>query len=64
MHKLLGLEQKLRQYEVGEKFVRGVIADAGQRAIDAVWQSPQQLPTIAELDEPSLWVARVGRGPF
>ena len=24
LHKLLGLEQKMRQYEIGEKFVRGV----------------------------------------
>ena len=31
MHKLLGLEQKMRQYEVGEKFVRGVSTSAAGR---------------------------------
>jgi len=60
VHKLLGLEQKMRQYETGEKFVRGVIAEAGPRAIDAVWQSPEHLPSTEELELPSLWVARVG----
>jgi len=60
LHKMLGLEQKMRQYEVGEKFVRGVIAEAGPRAIDAVWSSPDHLPTLTELDAPPLWVARVG----
>ena len=59
LHKLLGLEQKMRQYEVGEKFVRGVIAAGGPRAIDVVWESPDNLPTIAELDAPSDWIARV-----
>jgi coenzyme F420 biosynthesis associated uncharacterized protein len=61
IHKMLGIEQKLRQYEVGEKFVRGVIAEAGDRAIDRVWDAPENLPTIAELDEPTSWLARVGR---
>jgi coenzyme F420 biosynthesis associated uncharacterized protein len=61
VHKLLGLEQKMRQYEIGEKFVRGVISLAGPRAIDAAWSSPDDLPTVAELDDPSAWLARVGR---
>ena len=29
LHKLLGLEQKMRQYEVGEPFVRGVVELGG-----------------------------------
>jgi coenzyme F420 biosynthesis associated uncharacterized protein len=60
MHKLLGLEQKMRQYEVGERFVRGVIAAGGPRSIDAVWVAPAHLPTLAELDAPAQWLARVG----
>jgi coenzyme F420 biosynthesis associated uncharacterized protein len=59
LHKMLGLEQKMRQYEVGERFVRGVIAEAGPRAIDAVWLAPENLPTLTELDAPPLWVARI-----
>jgi coenzyme F420 biosynthesis associated uncharacterized protein len=60
IHKVLGFEQKMRQYEVGEKFVRGAIAEAGPRAIDAAWLAPENLPTLAELDAPSQWLARVG----
>ncbi len=60
LHKLLGLEQKMRQYEIGEKFVRGVVAVGGARAIDAAWRAPANLPTFAELDDPAAWLARVG----
>jgi coenzyme F420 biosynthesis associated uncharacterized protein len=59
MHKLLGIEQKMRQYEVGERFVRGVYEIGGRPAFDAVWRAPQNLPTVAELDEPARWLARV-----
>jgi coenzyme F420 biosynthesis associated uncharacterized protein len=59
MHKLLGLEQKMRQYEVGEKFVRGAIALAGPNAVDAAWEAPGNLPTLAELDAPDRWLFRV-----
>lgn len=58
--KLFGLEAKLRQYEVGERFVRSVVDQAGPRAFDAVWRSPETLPTLAELDRPPDWLARVG----
>jgi putative hydrolase len=63
MHKVLGFEQKMRQYEVGEKFVRGAIAEAGPRAIDRAWAAPENLPTLAELDAPGQWLARVGPAP-
>ncbi|MDQ1386420.1 MAG: hypothetical protein QOG65_3799 [Actinomycetota bacterium] len=59
LHKLLGIEQKMRQYEVGERFVRGVYDIAGRRAFDAVWEAPESLPTVPELSEPRLWLRRV-----
>ena len=59
LHKLLGIEQKLRQYEIGEGFVRGVYAQAGPRALDRVWDAPANLPTVAELAAPAQWLARV-----
>ncbi|HET9730586.1 MAG TPA: zinc-dependent metalloprotease [Acidimicrobiia bacterium] len=59
IHKVLGLEQKMRQYETGEVFVRGVIAEAGPRAVDELWERPENLPTAAELRAPQDWVARV-----
>jgi coenzyme F420 biosynthesis associated uncharacterized protein len=59
LHKLLGIEQKMKQYEVGEQFVRGVYEIGGRHAFDAVWHAPQNLPTVAELNEPAGWLARV-----
>ena len=59
LHKLLGIEQKMKQYEVGEQFVRGVYEIGGRHAFDVVWRAPQNLPTVAELNEPAGWLARV-----
>ena len=52
LHRLIGLELKLRQYEVGEAFVAAIEREAGLRAIDAAWRGPEYLPTLAELDAP------------
>ncbi len=59
LFKLLGVESKMRQYEVGEAFVDAVEREGGPGAINAVWQSPESLPTIEELRAPSTWLARV-----
>ena len=57
--RLLGLEMKMKQYETGERFVRGVLDRAGERGFAAVWSSPEALPTLDELDLPERWLARV-----
>jgi coenzyme F420 biosynthesis associated uncharacterized protein len=56
MQKLLGFEMKMRQYDVGERFVRGVVEEAGFAALDAAWRGPEFLPTLAELPEPQRWL--------
>jgi uncharacterized protein (DUF2342 family) len=61
--KLLGMEMKMRQYEVGERFVRGVERVAGIAALDAAWRDPSCLPTVAELEDPQGWLARVSTTP-
>jgi len=61
VHRLLGLEQKMRQYEVGERFVRGVVDHAGVGAIDHAWRRPENLPTGDELRDPRSWLQRVDR---
>lgn len=58
--KLLGFEMKMRQYEAGERFVRSVESLGGPSAIDAAWECPEHLPTLAEIDDPPLWLERVG----
>jgi coenzyme F420 biosynthesis associated uncharacterized protein len=63
IQKLLGIEMKMRQYEVGERFVRGVERAAGIAALDAAWRDPSSLPTVAELEDPEAWLARVTARP-
>ncbi len=57
--RLTGLEMKLRQYELGERFVLAVEQRAGWEALDHAWQSPESLPTRREIEEPERWLARV-----
>ncbi|WP_084343793.1 zinc-dependent metalloprotease [Piscicoccus intestinalis] len=57
--RLLGLEAKMLQYREGAEFVRGVIDAVGMDGFNAVWTSPQTLPTPAEIADPAAWVARV-----
>jgi coenzyme F420 biosynthesis associated uncharacterized protein len=59
VHKLLGIESKMRQYEVGEAFVAAVEREGGPRAIDAAWRGPEALPTADELMDAGSWLARV-----
>jgi coenzyme F420 biosynthesis associated uncharacterized protein len=63
VQKLLGLELKMRQYEVGEAFCEAVEREAGLPALDAVWRGPECLPTLDELERPAEWLARVSDRP-
>ena len=56
---LFGFELKLRQYEDGKRFCDGVVAAAGIAALNSAWEGPETLPTVAELNDPNAWVARV-----
>jgi len=57
--RLTGLEMKMRQYEMGERFILGVERLAGFAALNAVWESPERLPTIGEIRDPQRWLERV-----
>jgi putative hydrolase len=60
LERLLGLEMKLRQYEVGRRFCDAVVEQGGPQALARVWSGPEQLPSSAELEEPAVWLARTG----
>jgi coenzyme F420 biosynthesis associated uncharacterized protein len=62
LERLLGLEMKLRQYEVGRRFCDAVVADGGPEALARVWTGPEQLPSSEELDDPAAWLARTADG--
>jgi uncharacterized protein (DUF2342 family) len=59
LERLLGLELKLKQYETGRRFCDAVVAAGGPEALALAWSGPDALPTTAELEQPSLWIARV-----
>jgi coenzyme F420 biosynthesis associated uncharacterized protein len=58
VEKLIGLELKLRQYEQGKAFCDAVVAEGGIEALNRAWAGPEQMPTMAELDDPSAWLRR------
>jgi coenzyme F420 biosynthesis associated uncharacterized protein len=59
LRRMLGLEQKMKQYAEGRVFVGGVIDLAGMEGFNRVWEGPANLPLIEELTAPELWVERV-----
>ena len=59
LRKALGLDAKMRQYQDGAVFVRGVVDAVGMEGFNRVWTSPNTLPTKEEIHDPAAWVARV-----
>lgn len=59
LRRLLGLEAKMRQYRDGAAFVRAVQESVGVEGFNAVWTSPDTLPTPLEITDPAAWVRRV-----
>ena len=58
LERMLGLEMKMRQYEVGRRFCDEVVARAGPGALTVAWSSAEMLPSTSELEHPELWLAR------
>jgi coenzyme F420 biosynthesis associated uncharacterized protein len=59
LRRLLGLEQKMKQYADGRTFVGGVVDLVGMEGFNRVWEGPANLPLIDELTAPQKWVDRV-----
>jgi len=59
LRRLLGLDLKRRQYERGADFFEAIHDARGLAAASRVWESPGNLPTDAEFDDPAAWLARV-----
>ena len=56
---LLGMDMKLAQYVKGGAFVGAVVDQVGMDSFNAVWTSPETLPTRQEIADPPAWVRRV-----
>ena len=61
--RLLGLDQKLKQYEDGKRFCDAVVSDAGIEKLNLVWHAPTALPTARELRSPATWIGRLEADP-
>jgi coenzyme F420 biosynthesis associated uncharacterized protein len=59
LQRLAGIEAKIQQYAQGEAFIGAVEAAGGPALLDRAWESPDNLPTIAEIRSPDLWLARM-----
>jgi coenzyme F420 biosynthesis associated uncharacterized protein len=60
LQRTIGFDVKARQYDVGERFVAGVVERSGMDGFNRVWESAANLPTLEEIGSPQAWMARVG----
>jgi putative hydrolase len=58
LERLLGLELKLKQYEIGRRFCDAVVREGGPEALARAWSGPEALPSTEELRSPAQWLAR------
>jgi putative hydrolase len=58
IERLLGLEVKDEQYRLGRAFCERVTDLTDQQSLAKMWDGPDSLPSMPELEEPSLWLAR------
>src|SRR6266568_1882174 len=59
IRRILGIDLKMKQYEQGARFVRAVVDQAGMATFNKVWESPETLPSKAEIASPRAWLERV-----
>lgn len=59
LRSLLGVDAKIKQYAQGAAFTRHVVDAVGMPGFNAVWTSPEQLPTRREIAYPAEWLRRV-----
>jgi coenzyme F420 biosynthesis associated uncharacterized protein len=57
--RLTGLDLKLEQYVLGERFVDAVVARRGRDFLARLWTGPETMPTMAEIRAPERWIARI-----
>jgi coenzyme F420 biosynthesis associated uncharacterized protein len=56
--RLLGIEVKREQYRLGRAFCDTVVELTDEATLSRMWDSAEALPSMPELEEPRLWLAR------
>jgi uncharacterized protein (DUF2342 family) len=56
--RLLGIEMKREQYAIGRRFCDTAAEQSDEQTLAKMWDSADALPSLPELEEPMLWLAR------
>ena len=56
--RLLGVDMKREQYAMGRTFCEVVVEQTDELTLARMWEAPESLPSLPELEEPRLWLAR------
>ena len=56
--RLLGVEMKREQYEAGRAFCDTVVSLTDEATLSRMWDSAESMPSLPEVAEPRLWLAR------
>ncbi len=56
--RLLGVDMKREQYRRGRAFCEVVVEQSDEATLAQMWESADAMPSLPELDEPRLWLAR------
>jgi putative hydrolase len=59
LERLLGVEVKREQYRLGRAFCDTVVQLTDEATLSRMWSDAESLPSLPELDEPRLWLARI-----
>lgn len=59
LERVMGMDLKRAQYKEGEAFVNAVVEREGLAFLQKVWEKPENLPSLAEIRQPELWVRRI-----
>ena len=60
-NRVTGMDLKFAQYQQGEAFVNAVTTARGVAFAARVWERAEHLPTLDEIKNPPLWIARMER---
>ena len=58
LERLVGIEVKREQYRLGRAFCDTVVELTDQATLSRMWSGAEALPSLPELEEPRLWLAR------
>lgn len=56
--RLLGIEMKREQYVQGRRFCDTVVELTDELTLTRMWDAPEAMPSLPEIEEPRLWLAR------